>query len=172
MGSELLQAKPPAPAQTARPQHRYRLRFQKTGDLRLVSHIDLLHVFERLLRRAALPFASTQGFHPKPCLIFAQALALGVAGLDEVVDLTLAEPLPPEEVLVRLNRQAPAGLVFLEAKALTRKGCRPMDFTGRPMRGFVFVDLEGFDSERDLTFWLELALAYNPVAKKNSKKSR
>ena len=122
MGSELLQAKPPAPAQTARPQHRYRLRFQKTGDLRLVSHIDLLHVFERLLRRAALPFASTQGFHPKPCLIFAQALALGVAGLDEVVDLTLAEPLPPEEVLVRLNRQAPAGLVFLEAKALTRKG--------------------------------------------------
>lgn len=56
--------------------------------------------------------------------------------------------------------------------ALTRKGCRPMDFTGRPMRGFVFVELEGLKSERELAFWLELALAYNPTAKKASKKSR
>src|SRR6266540_2351685 len=56
--------------------------------------------------------------------------------------------------------------------ALTRKGCRPMDFTGRPIRGFVFVGLEGLESEKDLAFWLELALAYNPVAKKTSKKSR
>lgn len=56
--------------------------------------------------------------------------------------------------------------------ALTRKGCRPMDFTGRPMRGFVFVGLEGLKSEEDLVFWLELALAYNPAAKKSSKPRR
>lgn len=54
--------------------------------------------------------------------------------------------------------------------ALTRKGCRPMDFTGRPMRGFVFVELTGLKSDKDLTFWLELALAYNPVAKKSARK--
>lgn len=54
--------------------------------------------------------------------------------------------------------------------ALTRKGCRPMDFTGRPMRGFVFVGLEGLESEKDLAFWLELALAYNPTAKKTARK--
>src|SRR6266851_6750294 len=52
--------------------------------------------------------------------------------------------------------------------ALTRKGCRAMDFTGRPMRGFVFVELEGLKSEKDLAFWLELALAYNPTAKKSA----
>src|SRR5436189_1447712 len=51
--------------------------------------------------------------------------------------------------------------------ALQRKGCRPMDFTGRPMRGFVFVGLEGLESEMELAFWLELALAYNPLAKKS-----
>lgn len=51
-------------------------------------------------------------------------------------------------------------------EALTRKGCRPMDFTGRPMRGFVFVGLEGLKSEKDLASWLELALAYHPTAKK------
>jgi TfoX/Sxy family transcriptional regulator of competence genes len=54
--------------------------------------------------------------------------------------------------------------------ALTRKGCRPMDFTGRPMRGFVFVELEGLKSEKDLAFWLELALAFNPAAKKSARK--
>ena len=56
--------------------------------------------------------------------------------------------------------------------ALTRQGCRPMDFTGRPMRGFVFIELAGLKSESDLAFWLELALAYNPTARKAAKKSR
>lgn len=54
--------------------------------------------------------------------------------------------------------------------ALTRKGGRPMDFTGRPMRGFVFVELEGLKSEKDLAYWLELALAYNPTAKQSASK--
>ena len=56
--------------------------------------------------------------------------------------------------------------------ALKRKGCRPMDFTGRPMRGFVFVELEGLESEKDLDFWLQLALAYNPTAMKSARKKR
>lgn len=56
--------------------------------------------------------------------------------------------------------------------ALTRPGCRPMDFTGRPMRGFVFVEPAGLNSEKDLAFWLELAFAYNPLAKKSGKKAR
>lgn len=50
-------------------------------------------------------------------------------------------------------------------KALTRKGCVPMDFTGRPMRGFVFVQTDGLASERDLASWLDLALEFNPRAK-------
>src|SRR6266478_2318812 len=56
--------------------------------------------------------------------------------------------------------------------ALTRKGCRPMDFTGRPMRGFVFVDSEGLASEKELEFWLDMSLAYNPTAKKSAGKKR
>jgi len=42
-----------------------------------------------------------------------------------------------------------------------------MDFTGKPMRGFVFVDPEGLKSTKDLRFWVGLALAYNPTAKKS-----
>ena len=49
--------------------------------------------------------------------------------------------------------------------ALRRPGCKPMDFTGRPMRGFVFVDTGALRTERHLASWLDLALAFNPTAK-------
>jgi TfoX/Sxy family transcriptional regulator of competence genes len=48
--------------------------------------------------------------------------------------------------------------------ALRRPGCKPMDFTGRPMRGFVFVQRTGLRTTRQLAAWLDLALAYNPQA--------
>ena len=55
-------------------------------------------------------------------------------------------------------------------EALKKKGCRPMDITGRPMKGFVFIDPEGFDSEEDLKYWIQLAINYNPSAKSSKKK--
>ena len=87
-----------------------RIRFRKTGDLRLVSHHDLMRCFERMLRRAGLPLRSSQGFNPRPRLIFALSLPLGIAGCDEVVELELLAELPVEEIHDRLVRQAPAGL--------------------------------------------------------------
>lgn len=94
-----------------------RIRFCKAGDLRWTSHHDLLRCFERMLRRAALPFRSTEGFNPRPCLVFAQPLALGLSGADEIVDLELNEVLEPADIHVRLTRQAPPGLDIL---AVTR----------------------------------------------------
>ncbi len=52
-----------------------------------------------------------------------------------------------------------------EAAALQRPGCRPMDFTGRPMRGFVFAAADFLRTERQLALWLDLALAFNAAAK-------
>jgi TfoX/Sxy family transcriptional regulator of competence genes len=54
---------------------------------------------------------------------------------------------------------------------LKRKGCVPMDFTGRPMRGFVFVNPEGLATDLALDEWLALALEFNPKAKVSRKKS-
>lgn len=53
--------------------------------------------------------------------------------------------------------------------ALERRGCREMDFTGRPMKGFVFIDPEGTKSKKDLEFWIKLALDYNKRAKASKK---
>jgi radical SAM-linked protein len=90
-----------------------RIRFRKDGSLRLVSHHDLMRCFERMLRRAALPFRSTAGYNPKPRLIFALSLALGIVGCQEVVELELDHELPLAEIHERLARQAPDGLTIL-----------------------------------------------------------
>ena len=55
-------------------------------------------------------------------------------------------------------------------EALTRPGCVPMDFTGRPMRGFVFVNREGLGTARQLNSWIGLALDFNPRAKASKPK--
>ena len=46
---------------------------------------------------------------------------------------------------------------------LNKKGSRKMDFTGKPMRGFLFIDADGFDMEDDLDFWIERALEFNKL---------
>jgi hypothetical protein len=54
--------------------------------------------------------------------------------------------------------------------ALGRKGCVQMDFTGKPMRGFVFVNQEGIATARELGSWLSLALEFNPRAVASKKR--
>jgi radical SAM-linked protein len=95
-----------------------RIRFRKAGDLRLTSHHDLMRCFERMLRRAALPFHCTQGFNPKPRLVFALPLPLGITGWDEVVDLELDAELPPEAVRDRLARECPPGLEVVRVQRI------------------------------------------------------
>jgi radical SAM-linked protein len=95
-----------------------RLRFAKRGNLRLVSHHDLLRCLERMLRRAQIPVALSQGFSPRPRIVFALPLALGIEGRSEVVDLELSQAVEPEDLLSRLRQVAPAGFDWLEADVL------------------------------------------------------
>jgi hypothetical protein len=55
-------------------------------------------------------------------------------------------------------------------EALQRNGAKEMNFTGRSMKGFVFVEAEGIDLEEDLEAWLEACLVFNPEAKRSAKK--
>jgi TfoX/Sxy family transcriptional regulator of competence genes len=55
-------------------------------------------------------------------------------------------------------------------EVLEKPGCRPMDFTGKPMRGWVFVSQETISKNKELDYWIALALAYNSKAKKAKKK--
>ncbi|MRI00049.1 RNA methyltransferase [Kriegella sp. EG-1] len=55
-------------------------------------------------------------------------------------------------------------------EALTKPHCSEMNFTGRSMKGYVFVSAEGIDTDKELEFWLQLCLDYNPLAKKSKKR--
>lgn len=56
-----------------------------------------------------------------------------------------------------------------EEEALERIGCRRMDFTGRPMRGYVFVSEEGMKSKKEFMYWINLSLDFNKLAKSSKK---
>ena len=125
----------------AMPLDKVRIRFRKSGDLRLVSHLDLMRSLERMLRRAGLPFRMTEGFHPQPRLILAQSLPLGVVGHSEVLELELTEEIDPEVVLTRLQTQSPPGIEFLSVKRIALKT------TARPRRAFYRIPLDSEASD-------------------------
>jgi len=95
--------------QTAKVQ-RLRVWFGKQADMALVSHLDLLRLFERAVRRAALPIAYSGKFHANPRIAIAQALSLGVTSTGEIVDFELTEQVLPEAFQERLAQQLPENL--------------------------------------------------------------
>jgi len=88
-----------------------------------------------------------------------------MGGLCFMVDGKMCVGISDDRLMVRLDPDE-------YDKALGRKGCVPMDFTGRPMRGFVFVTPAGTASHGDLELWIELALNFNPRAKASPRKPR
>jgi len=90
--------------------NRVRIRYRKIGDLRWLGHQDLVRVWDRLLRRADVRPAMSEGFHKRPRINFPSALAVGIEGLDEVVELELSDVCEPTELSAALDAHAPPGL--------------------------------------------------------------
>ena len=97
---------------------RLRIRFTKSGDLRWISHRDLARVWERLLRRAGLQLAFSEGFNPKPRISFPTALALGIEALDEVVELEIVGEFDLATIEASVLKQLPDGMKLLEMRPL------------------------------------------------------
>jgi len=55
-------------------------------------------------------------------------------------------------------------------EVMEKEGCKPMDFTGKIMKGYVFVDIEALNTKKKLEYWINLALEYNKIAKSSKKK--
>ena len=91
-----------------------RIRFSKLGKIRFTSHRDVARIWERALRRAAVPVAYTEGFSPHPKLSFGLALSTGHESLGEYLDVDLAgdtaEPVDLEGLAARLDPCLPTGL--------------------------------------------------------------
>lgn len=69
---------------------RLRAEFSKTGELKYLSHLEMIRLIERALRRAKIPLAYTEGFHPSPKISFCPALPVGIEGLREYFDMVVS----------------------------------------------------------------------------------
>lgn len=70
-----------------------------------------------------------------------------------------------ERLMVRFNPE-------LYDEVMEKEGCNPMDFTGKVMKGYVFVDIEALNTKKKLEYWVKLALDYNKIAKASKKKKK
>ncbi len=102
-----------AQAAPIQPIQKIRFEFQKVGELRYLSHLELMRALQRALRRAGVPLAYTQGFNPQPKVSVAQALAVGVEGLRELGEVELVSRTGPADLLARWNAQLSPELKIL-----------------------------------------------------------
>ncbi len=100
---------------------RLRITFSKQGALRYTGHLDLHKIWERSLRRARLPLAYSQGFHPQPRIQLAAALPLGFASRAEVMDIWLTGDLTPASLPAALEGHMPPGLAVLDVEQVDER---------------------------------------------------
>ena len=99
-------------------QQKVEIRFEKGEALRFISHHDLMRAFQRAARRAGLPVRLTEGFNPRPRIVFPVALEVGVASLDEVAEIELTQCIPLPEIHQRLSSALPPGLMLKAVQEL------------------------------------------------------
>ncbi|HIK38536.1 MAG: TIGR03960 family B12-binding radical SAM protein [Geminocystis sp.] len=100
---------------------RLRVWFGKEGDMALISHLDLMRLFDRAIRRAGMPISYTGGFHPTPKISIASALPLGMTSSGEIVEFQLHTPMTVEEFRQRLTAQLPPGLPIFQVEQIPVK---------------------------------------------------
>ena len=98
---------------------RMRVTFTKLDALRYTGHLDLHKIIERSIRRAKLPLAYSQGFHPQPRLNLAAALPLGFSSRAEVMDIWLNEDVT--DLPAALKDHVPPGLTILQAEQVDNR---------------------------------------------------
>ncbi len=84
------------------------------------------------------------------CFMIEEKMCMGISG---------------EQLMARVDPE------IYEA-CIQKKGCHEMKFTGRPMKGFVFIDAEVIDRPEELTYWVDICLEFNPKAKKSKKRKK
>ncbi|MEN9216813.1 MAG: TIGR03960 family B12-binding radical SAM protein [Gloeomargarita sp. HHBFW_bins_162] len=124
LGHNIVVPPPPLPTSKITPNiptqrvQRLRVKFGKQGDMALLSHLDLVRLFDRAIRRANLPIAYSEGFHPGARLMPATALPLGATSSGEIIDFELHQVCNPQDFLERLKAQLPSDIPLYEIQEI------------------------------------------------------
>jgi len=88
-----------------------------------------------------------------------------MGGLTFMVNDKMCVGVIKDEMMCRINPE-------LHAMAITKKGSRTMDFTKRPMKGYVMIDDAGMKTQKQFDYWISLCLDFNPKAKSSKKRKK
>lgn len=93
---------------------RYLIKFSKEGEIKFISHLDLMRTIQRVIRRAVLPIEYSKGFNPHMGISIAQPLSVGMYSTGDYMDVVLTEVLEDEFVKNKLNENAPQGVRIID----------------------------------------------------------
>lgn len=96
------------------PYNNIRIKFRKVGDLQYVSHLDLVRTMQKALKRAGLNMWYTEGFNPKPKMVFGPPLSIGVESECEFLDIRLLDTPDFEAIKAAINKSLPDTLSAIE----------------------------------------------------------
>lgn len=99
--------------------HRIVVTFAKVGMMRFYSHLDLLRLFARALRRADIPVSLSEGFNPRPRIKIRRALKLGKESRSETAEFVLDKEMDCQEFRQKLQSELPEGLELIDANTIT-----------------------------------------------------
>lgn len=93
---------------------RLRIRFSRGQELKFISHLDIMRLWQRALNRAGIALAYSEGFNPHPRMSLAAPLAVGVTSEAELMDITLTKLVSPHFFTAAVSRQLPPGIEILQ----------------------------------------------------------
>ena len=125
-----------------------RVYFEKVGEMKIISHLDLLRFFDRLLKKSQIPVKYSQGFHPRPKMSFGSPVSLGTEAYDEMMYFELETPMSNEEVFKRLNSSNVVGFKVNKVEEVPKKSSIMEEYT------VMIYEIEG--SEEDISKLEEL----------------
>lgn len=95
-----------------------RFQFKRGNDLKFIGHLDILRLFERAFKRSRLPVAYSQGFNPRPQIVFGQPMPLGLTSDGEFADVDLASSIDPGEFMITMNTALPPGIQLVDIREI------------------------------------------------------
>lgn len=97
------------------------IEFTKNENVKYVSHLDIVRMFGRALRRAGITISFSNGFNPHPIMNFAHPLGVGISSGCELIEIGVEEDISPKNLLVKLSDKMPDGFKLLNAKLAEEK---------------------------------------------------
>lgn len=140
-----------------------RVYFDKYGEMKFISHLDLLRFFERLFNKAEIPVKYSEGFHPRPKMSFGSPISLGTEAYNEIMDFETDAEISNEEVVKRLNESPVLGFKVHKVEEVPRKSSIMEEFTN------MLYTVEGSQEDMDK---LEKLFNRNEILEVREKKGK